>query len=168
MGNLKPILDPCSGSRMFYFDKNDPRVLFGDIRELDATLKDKSSPGGMRELHVHPDMLMDFRSLPFKDGSFPLVIFDPPHLRKAGETSWLAQKYGRLPEFGWKEYISQGLHECWRVLREQGTLIFKWNEDQIKFGELEEVFPSKPVIRFSPKAKTVFVVFFKETNNYTL
>ena len=26
------ILDPCCGGRMMYFDKEDQRVLFGDIR----------------------------------------------------------------------------------------------------------------------------------------
>lgn len=110
---------------MFYFDKEDPRVLFGDIRHLDTTLNDSTALGGVRELHIHPDMEMDFRALPFGDGTFPLVIFDPPHLRKAGETSWLAQKYGRLPEFGWKEYLAEGFAECWRVLKSEGTLIFK-------------------------------------------
>ena len=159
---LKPILDPCSGSRMFYVDREDSRVLFGDIREIDTRLKDASSHGGYRELHVHPNMLMDFRELPFEDGTFPLVLFDPPHLRKAGDSSWLAQKYGTLPDFGWKEYLAQGLHECWRVLKPQGTLIFKWNEQQIKYGAIEDVFPAKPVIRFSPKEKTIFVVFYKD------
>ena len=155
------ILDPCSGSRMFYFDKEDPRVLFGDIRELDTTLKDSSVASGQRELHIHPDMVMDFRDLPFEDETFPLVIFDPPHLRQVGQSSWLAQKYGSLPYFGWKEYLAQGLHECFRVLKPQGTLVFKWNEQQIKFGQLEDIFPAKPVMRFSPKQNTIFVVFFK-------
>lgn len=92
----------------------------------------------------------------------PWCFSTPPHLRKAGDSSWLAQKYGTLPDFGWKEYLAQGLHECWRVLRPKGTLIFKWNEQQIKFGDLEDIFPAKPVIRFSPKEKTIFTVFFKE------
>lgn len=29
----KPILDPCCGSRMFYFDKQNPLVDFRDTRE---------------------------------------------------------------------------------------------------------------------------------------
>lgn len=28
---MKPILDACCGGRMFYFDKNNPNVLFTDI-----------------------------------------------------------------------------------------------------------------------------------------
>ena len=99
---------------------------------------------------------------PSRTGRSPLVIFDPPHLRNAGDSSWLAKKYGRLPEIGWKEYLAQGLHECWRVLKPQGTFIFKWNEQQIKYGAIEDVFPAKPVIRFSPKEKTIFVVFYKD------
>ena len=34
----KPILDPCCGSKMFYMDRNDTRVDFCDIRELDTNL----------------------------------------------------------------------------------------------------------------------------------
>lgn len=34
------ILDMCCGSRMFYFDKQDPQVLFADIREYHDTLCD--------------------------------------------------------------------------------------------------------------------------------
>lgn len=36
----KTILDMCCGSRMFYFDKHDPNVLFTDIREYHDTLCD--------------------------------------------------------------------------------------------------------------------------------
>lgn len=51
------ILDPCSGSRMMYFDKQDHRVLFGDIREEEHYLKDRES---IRHLEVKPDIKMDF------------------------------------------------------------------------------------------------------------
>lgn len=40
MSVRKPILDACCGGKMFYFDKNDPRVLFQDIREVKTTLCD--------------------------------------------------------------------------------------------------------------------------------
>lgn len=50
-----PVLDPASGSRMFYFDKADPRVTFGDIRTEDHVLCDG------RALSIAPDVEMDFR-----------------------------------------------------------------------------------------------------------
>ena len=68
------VLDPASGSRMMYFDKTDDRVLFGDIRTESHVLCDG------RALNIEPDMEMDFRSLPFDDGTFRVVVFDPPHL----------------------------------------------------------------------------------------
>lgn len=36
---MKRVLDPCCGSRMFWFDKNNPDVEFCDIREFEDTLK---------------------------------------------------------------------------------------------------------------------------------
>lgn len=66
------ILDPCCGSRMMYFDKQDQRVLFGDIRQEEHYLKDRDS---IRHLEVKPDIKMDFTRLPFDDESFRLVVF---------------------------------------------------------------------------------------------
>ncbi len=80
------VLDPCCGSRMFWFDPKNQGVLFGDIRNESQTLCDG------RKLEVVPDALMDFRDLPFADESFRVVVFDPPHLVRAGKQSWLAAK----------------------------------------------------------------------------
>ena len=154
MDKLKPILDPCCGSRMFYFDKQDDRVLFGDCRNFTDTLCDG------RTLEVMPDIELDFRNLPFSDESFDLVIFDPPHLRKAGDNSWLKKKYGVLPSEGWEEYLGQGFAECWRVLSKRGTLIFKWNEEQIRLSRIYPLFPEKPIMG-TPRGKTFFIVFYK-------
>lgn len=68
----KQILDPASGGRMFYFDKQDPRVLFGDNRVFSGTLCDG------RTFSVEPDEVIDFRNMPYKDEVFNLIIFDPP------------------------------------------------------------------------------------------
>ncbi len=72
------VLDPCSASRMMWFDKGDQRALFGDIRDEEHVLCDG------RVLKVEPDVIMDFRHLPFHDASFNMVVFDPPHLVRAG------------------------------------------------------------------------------------
>lgn len=86
----KRILDPCCGSRMFWFDKNNPDVEYCDIRELHTTLCDG------RSLDISPDTFADFTDLPFKDESFWHVVFDPPHMITLGENSWMAKKYGVL------------------------------------------------------------------------
>ena len=50
MKTKKPILDACCGGRMFYFNKDDERVLFQDIRNIETTLCDG------RKFAVNPDV----------------------------------------------------------------------------------------------------------------
>lgn len=134
----KPILDVCCGSRMMYFNKKDPRVVFGDNRSLETTLCDG------RKLEINPGVRLDFTSLPFADNTFGLVVFDPPHLIHAGQNSWLAKKYGVLGQ-NWQDDLKAGFKECFRVLKHEGTLIFKWNEYQIKVREILALTDQKPV-----------------------
>ncbi|MCB5934478.1 class I SAM-dependent methyltransferase [Caldibacillus thermoamylovorans] len=150
----KRILDACCGSKMFWFDKNHEDVIFMDNRELSTTLCDG------RKLIVKPDLIADFRNMPFDDESFYLVVFDPPHLIKAGNSSWLAKKYGKLDESNWQEYISQGFNECMRVLKHNGTLIFKWNEDQVSLKQVLQAIGYKPLFG-NKRSKTHWLVFMK-------
>ena len=149
----KPILDACCGSRMFWFDKQNSSVVFADNRELDTTLCDG------RALVIKPDETIDFRNMPYANNTFKMVVFDPPHLIHAGEKSWLGQKYGILPS-EWKPYIKQGFNECMRVLEPYGTLIFKWNEEQIKTSEILANIDFKPLFG-DKRAKTHWLVFMK-------
>ncbi|EPG2067292.1 SAM-dependent methyltransferase [Acinetobacter baumannii] len=150
------ILDPCCGSRMMWFDRNNPNVVYGDIRKEELTLCDG------RSLVIEPDVMMDFREMPFKDGQFTLVVFDPPHLVKAGKQSWLAAKYGKLSE-DWREDIRKGFAECFRVLANGGVLIFKWNETQIKVGEILELTDQKPLFGHisGKRSNTHWITFMK-------
>ena len=50
-----------------------------------------------RTIEINPDVVADFRHIPFPDNHFHLVLFDPPHFRWAGDNSNLAKNYGRLP-----------------------------------------------------------------------
>lgn len=138
---------------MFWFDKENQEVTFMDNRELDTTLSDG------RKLIVAPDILADFREMPFEDNSFYLVVFDPPHLKTGGDKSWLIQKYGRLNK-NWPEDLKQGFNECMRVLKPNGTLIFKWNEEQIKLSEVLKCFSQQPLFG-NKRAKTHWLVFMK-------
>lgn len=152
--NMKRILDACCGSKMFWFDRNNPDVIFMDCRELKDTLCDG------RTLEIRPDIIGDFRQMPFGDNSFYMVVFDPPNLLHIGKTSYMAKKYGKLSDT-WKEDISKGFTECMRVLKPNGTLIFKWNEEQIKLNEILSVIPYKPLFG-NRRAKTHWLCFMKE------
>ncbi len=154
---MPPVLDPASGSRMFYFDKADERVLFGDIRSESHILCDG------RALDVNPDALMDFRDLPFPDDTFTVVIFDPPHLSRAGN-GWQAKKYGRLDRDTWRDDLTAGFAECFRVLRPGGVLIFKWNETQIPVSQILALTPERPLVghRVGKQMNTHWITFIKE------
>lgn len=138
---------------MFWFDKQNKDVLYMDNRQFSDTLCDG------RTLEVNPNVIADFRTMPFEDNSFYLVVFDPPHLKTAGEKSWLAKKYGKLGQ-NWQEDISQGFRECMRVLKPNGTLIFKWNEDQIPLKEILKILDLKPLFG-NKRSKTHWLVFMK-------
>lgn len=155
----KLILDACCGSRMFWFDKNNPDVLFIDKRSETVTAKDRDK---VRTIEVKPDIIADFTDLPFKDESFYMVVFDPPHLKSLGETSWMAKKYGKLPE-NWKDVISKGFDECIRVLKPHGVLIFKWNESEIKVSDVLSIIPYKPLFGHTTgrQSKTIWMSFMK-------
>lgn len=150
---MQRVLDACCGSRMFWFDKKNSDVLYMDNRQVRDTLCDG------RELEINPDIVADFRNMPFENNTFYLVVFDPPHLLRAGENSWLAKKYGKLSQ-DWKEDIAQGFKECMRVLKPNGTLIFKWNEEQIALKELLNVIDLKPLFG-NKRSKTHWLVFMK-------
>lgn len=123
---------------MMWFDHDDPRAVFGDIRTEQFTACDG------RTITVAPDAEMDFRALPFPDATFRLVVLDPPHLNHLGKSSWLAQKYGALVP-SWRDDITEAFAECFRVLKPGGTLVFKWNETQIPLAEILALTPHKPL-----------------------
>lgn len=145
MQDLPKVLDACCGSRMMWLDKKDPRALFADKRAETITVTDRTHrQDGTRTLQIAPDTLMDFRAMPFAEGSFKLVAFDPPHLVKAGPKSWLAAKYGKLSA-DWRGDLRAGFAECFRVLEPGGVLVFKWNETQVKLAEVLALTPHKPL-----------------------
>lgn len=156
------ILDACCGSRMFWFDKQNPNCLFIDKRSETVEAKDSSQKSGLRTIEVKPDLIADFTDMPFEDESFAMVVFDPPHLKTLGQNSWMAKKYGRLPE-DWQFMIAKGFDECMRVLKPQGTLIFKWNEHEIKSRQVLDLIRYKPLFGHTSgkQAKTIWMAFMK-------
>lgn len=154
---MKKILDACCGSRMFWFDKSNPNVDFCDIREYEDILCDG------RTLKISPDIVADFRNLPFEDNSYYLVVFDPPHLKNIGKNSWMAKKYGKLEE-DWENTIKDGFDECMRVLKPNGILIFKWNETDFSVSKIIEVIGCIPLFghKSGKREKTHWLCFMKQ------
>lgn len=149
----KAIIDVCCGSKMFWFDKENEDVVFMDNRKFEDTLCDG------RKLIIDPDIIGDFRDIPFEDNTFKLIVFDPPHLIRAGDNSWLAKKYGKLSDT-WQNDIRQGFNECMRVLEDYGVLIFKWNEEQIKLKDILNLINYKPLFG-NKRSETHWLVFMK-------
>lgn len=167
----KLILDACCGSRMFWDDRHNPNVLYVDNRILKAEAIWTSSSGkSTRYCSVLPDIKADFTALPFADESFVHVVFDPPHLLKVGANAWMAKKYGKLPDGKWRQMIHDGFAECWRVLKTNGTLVFKWNQTDIDFNTIFNVIGRRPMYgHITGKSKnTIWAVYVKlesEANN---
>lgn len=140
---------------MFWFDKQNANTTYMDSRELNMVLCDG------RKLVIAPDIIADFREMPFPDASFNLVVFDPPHLLNVGKKSWLRLKYGALSPL-WKHDIKRGIDECMRVLKPAGTLVFKWSETQIKLTELlKAILPFRPIFGNKTGGRAVWLVFNK-------
>lgn len=156
MNDIK-ILDACCGGRMFWFDKKEKHTTFMDIRDEFLEFLDR---GKTRIYKVNPDIIADFRVMPFESEMFNLVVFDPPHLINAGKNSWLVKKYGRLDEGNWEKDLEKGFTECMRVLKIGGTLVFKWSDVQIKVKDLLRIIPFKPLFG-QQRGKTHWMVFVK-------
>lgn len=138
----KKILDATCGSRSIWFNKYHPAALYCDNRHDTYQNLWKNSENCV--LSIDPDILCDFTNMPFPDNSFFLVVFDPPHLIRAKETSWLVKKYGKLDET-WPKLIRDGFSECMRVLKPNGTLIFKWSEYDIPASDVWKAIGQKPL-----------------------
>lgn len=156
----KIILDATCGFRTIWFDKHNHKTLYVDKR---CETLSRIWAGSERTCDVSPDVVADFTALPFEDNSFWHVVFDPPHLLHVGEGAWLKKKYGKLPD-DWKPLIRDGFRECMRVLKPNGTLIFKWCEIDIPTREIIKAIDVEPLYghRSGKKSQTHWLAFIKE------
>lgn len=141
---------------MWWWDKEHPLAVYMDVREAPRGCVDVRP-----NFEVAPDVVGDFRAMPFPDESFQLVVFDPPHLvRSTPSSSYIRLKFGALPHDTEQDDLRRGFAECWRVLRAGGTLIFKWAD---KLDRVEPHFPAPPIVGTrSPRGgQTRWFVFYK-------
>ena len=161
----KFILDACCGNRMMWSNKKHPNALYIDKR----VFVQKERQGHQSAIVVSPDIVADFTDLSFlKDNSFKLVVCDPPHLTKLGESGIFCKLYGKLG-VDWRIELKKGFSEMWRVLEDYGILLIKWNDYEIKLSEIKKLFPCKPLFfnrkSGSANSKTMWFCFMKIPND---
>jgi hypothetical protein len=91
-------LDPTYGSGLCW-----DGTWHGDLTATDLATE--------RSLHFAGGL--DFRTLPYENEWFDVVVFDPPHLEDTGAGSTMGERFGTADV----ESIQQGARECWRVAR---------------------------------------------------
>lgn len=157
------VLDVCCGPKMFWFDRHDARALFVD-RRRETHPVDIGTPGtiGRSAIIVEPDVIASFAALPFADDSFPLVVFDPPHAERDAARGIITKKYGHLTG-DWRDMLRHGFAECFRVLKSDGVLVFKWGESDYPVSEILALTDQKPLFGQMTKATTHWVVFMKDS-----
>lgn len=111
------ILDATAGNRAVWFDKNYPDAVYIDRRQFPKTL------------------WLDCRWTPFKDGSFDLVVFDPPHMA-IGPRARMARTYGHFSTREIRDLVRDAFREFHRILRPDGLVAFKWNDHDTKLDRI--------------------------------
>lgn len=134
-----------------HFEKDRAGTLYLDRRTVDVTI------GGQRTV-VQPDVMGDFRCLPFADASFDRVVFDPPHAFDLSPTSSLGAKYGQLFDT-WEDDLRSGFAECFRVLQPHGTLVFKWADTSVPLARVLALTDRAPLFGSRSGKSTHWVVF---------
>ena len=156
---MKKVLDVACSVKGMWFDKEDDRALFMDKRReahIDVY------PCGTKTNIIDPDIIGNFTDIKFDDDSFWHIVFDPPHI-ESNSISQITKKYGSL-QGEWREMLRQGFKECFRVLKPNGTLIFKWSEIQFPVKEILKLTDQKPLYghRSGKKMNTHWIAFIKE------
>lgn len=151
----RPILDPCCGEREIHFNKRNTLVDYRDNRVANARLYNGDP------ILINPDTIGDVLRINAPDGAYHLVILDPPYL-PYNTNNFLSQKYGKLPN-DWRKWLKDAFDECWRVLANDGTLVFRWRSYKIPLETVLLYAPAKPVVgnKKPLETKAHWVLFFK-------
>lgn len=159
----KFILDAGCGGRQFWINNEHPNTVFIDNRQLKKPFDSKDYPYYRPDFTIEPNILMDFRMMGFKDKSFKLIIWDPPHISTLGKTSIYAKKYGCLNKETWPLDLKHGFRELIRTLDDYGTLIFKWHDEEIQIKKVLKLFSMAPLFGHTTgsNSKTKWLCFMK-------
>ena len=145
-----------------WFDKADKRAHFVDIRSETVELPPRTTRPNGQTVVVAPDTVADFSNLPFPSDTFALVVFDPPHFVRNTVSGWNRTLYGNLSG-DWRDMLRRGFAECFRVLRPEGVLVFKWAESSVTVGDILKLTPERPLFghKSGKLMKTHWIAFLK-------
>jgi ubiquinone/menaquinone biosynthesis C-methylase UbiE len=164
------ILDATCGFKGMWYQKNHPLVTYMDKRNEKVHIKTKTN--WKRTYNINPDVVSEWKNIPFDDEYFDMVIFDPPHIirNKNTKEGAIEKEYGRLHTDDWKDVLQQGIKELFRVLKREGVFIFKWCESDKKVDEILKLFPFPPLFgtRTGQSNKNHWIVFLKYDVNMKL
>jgi SAM-dependent methyltransferase len=164
---MTEVLDACAGGRMMYHpdSKDADSVVYADRRcvsELDH----------QPDWECIPDVLADYRHLPFRDSTFGLIAFDPPHRITDDGMSRLSgvvtRKYGALRAETWQADLADAFAELWRVLQPGGTLTLKWADVSKDHDTVLSLFNQTPlygVTTAKDRALVKWWVFHREVDD---
>jgi len=147
-GTEEQILDATSGGRSIWHPNNKDRenTLYIDKRKEEPGFTGQEG----RTFSIQPDEIQDFRNLPYKDESFKLVIFDPPHVIKEtgmeNLSGYVEKSYCALDAETWQHDLKKGFQELFRVLEIGGTLVFKFADNAADFNEVLDLAPVDPLL----------------------
>ena len=148
------VLDATAGGKhIWHREMQDAdHVVFADRRRVE-----KGEIEQQPSWSVEPDVLADTRALPFRDRSFDLIAYDPPHRVTDGGMPQISgiieTKYGALRAETWQRDLGESFDELWRVLRAGGTLTFKWADVHKSHGEVLRQLPETPLYGVTTEKK---------------
>jgi len=153
MSDTPRILDATCGGRSIWLDehKANDNTIYVDRRQEEPGFHGHEG----RTDGVNPDLLADNRRLPFESDTFDLAVFDPPHVLREDGMKQLSgiviKRYGALKAETWQDDLNRAVCELFRVLTETGTLIFKFADVEIDWGNVIDTLPVDPL--FGTKTK---------------
>lgn len=122
-----------------------------------------------KKREVNPTILAAWQSLPFKNETFDLVLFDPPHhvRREHWKPLEMYKTFGCLMEDSWSKDLKEAFKELFRVLKQEHFLIFKWNSHDKKLKDVLSCSENKALFcqqstGFGTKKEATYWVCFRK------
>lgn len=144
-------MDLTAGKRATWWVKAYEHAVFVDIRES-----------------VRPDVVANSCCLPFRNDTFDLVSFDPPHVN-VGANSNMTKDYGHHTIQQIRSFILGAAREANRVAKKDAVMAFKWNDHDQGFKAIlslmaphwEPLFGAKVSVRTKHYSQTAWVLLHR-------